>query len=285
MTETIESTPAGPEATAGAPKKRGGGLNSMLIADLKSMAAGMGIPGASTMKKAQLIEAIKGAQSGAGARTDSAPSKDSAPRKDSGRRSEAPAEQAASRGSEAPAEEGRGDVLGGPLEVGSESQHRVVVHQQPSARDQGPGQNDAGDDRGRGGAEAAAVRDDVRAGQAEAGRLGVHHRERRPHRPHHQVRLVARDVTGALAGDLDAEPLGDDLGLELVAQVDREAERVEAGAQVGRRGRHRDADRTVDEPGHQVSPAAAAAASTSASTMLSTRCPKPSRAVAVSFRP
>ena len=105
MTETIESTPAGPEATAGAPKKRGGGLNSMLIADLKSMAAGMGIPGASTMKKAQLIEAIKGAQSGAGARTDSAPSKDSAPRKDSGRRSEAPAEQAASRGSEAPAEE------------------------------------------------------------------------------------------------------------------------------------------------------------------------------------
>ncbi len=37
----------------------------MLLADLKSMAAGMGIPGAGSMKKAQLVEAIKAAQSGA----------------------------------------------------------------------------------------------------------------------------------------------------------------------------------------------------------------------------
>ena len=66
MTETIEATtpaPDGPSGGAGASastgKKRGGGLNSMLIADLKSMAGGMGIPGAGSMKKAQLIEAIK----------------------------------------------------------------------------------------------------------------------------------------------------------------------------------------------------------------------------------
>ena len=66
MTETIESTTAAPQSGAGdAPKKRGGGLNSMLIADLKSMAAGMGIPGAGAMKKAQLIAAIKSAQGGA----------------------------------------------------------------------------------------------------------------------------------------------------------------------------------------------------------------------------
>ena len=57
MTETIE--PAASEATAaGGPKKRGG-LGGMLIADLKSMAAGLGIAGAGGMKKAQLIEAIK----------------------------------------------------------------------------------------------------------------------------------------------------------------------------------------------------------------------------------
>ena len=62
MTETIESTTA-PESSA--PRKRGGGLSSMLIADLKSMAAGMGIAGAGSMKKAQLVEAIKSAQSGA----------------------------------------------------------------------------------------------------------------------------------------------------------------------------------------------------------------------------
>ena len=66
MTETIESTTARPGIVARRPpKKRGGGLNSMLIADLKSMAGGMGIAGAGSMKKAQLVEAIKAAQSGA----------------------------------------------------------------------------------------------------------------------------------------------------------------------------------------------------------------------------
>ena len=55
MTETIEPTTA---------KKRGGGLNSMLLADLKQMAGGMGIAGAGKMKKAQLVEAIKAAQAG-----------------------------------------------------------------------------------------------------------------------------------------------------------------------------------------------------------------------------
>ena len=56
MTETIESTASAPK------KKATGGLNSMLLADLKAMAGGMGIAGSGTMKKAQLIEAIKEAQ-------------------------------------------------------------------------------------------------------------------------------------------------------------------------------------------------------------------------------
>ena len=55
MTETIEPTTA---------KKRGGGLNSMLLADLRQMARGMGISGTASMKKAQLVEAIKAAQTG-----------------------------------------------------------------------------------------------------------------------------------------------------------------------------------------------------------------------------
>src|SRR6476660_10531306 len=92
VTETIESTPAVPEATSGAPKKRGGGLNSMLIADLKSMAAGMGIPGAATMKKAQLIEAIKGAQGGAGTRSE-APAAKRADAPAAAKRSAAPGAQ------------------------------------------------------------------------------------------------------------------------------------------------------------------------------------------------
>ncbi|MFL6004069.1 MAG: Rho termination factor N-terminal domain-containing protein, partial [Nocardioides sp.] len=69
MTETIDSTAEGEasaSAAGNAPKKRGGGLNSMLIADLKSMASGMGIAGAGSMKKAQLVEAIKSAQNKSG---------------------------------------------------------------------------------------------------------------------------------------------------------------------------------------------------------------------------
>ncbi|TQL67479.1 transcription termination factor Rho [Nocardioides albertanoniae] len=70
MTETMES--AAPEPNA--PKKRGG-LGGMLLADLKAMANGMGIAGASSMKKAQLIDAIKAAQ---GSRAQSAPAADKA---------------------------------------------------------------------------------------------------------------------------------------------------------------------------------------------------------------
>jgi transcription termination factor Rho len=64
VTETIDSTTAAPEASAAPAKKRGGGLNSMLLAELKAMAGSLGISGAGSMKKAQLVEAIKAAQGG-----------------------------------------------------------------------------------------------------------------------------------------------------------------------------------------------------------------------------
>jgi len=72
VTETIESTTA-PAADQKPARKRSGGLNSMLLADLKSMAQGLGIPGAGSMKKAQLVEAIKAHQSGGGRPADQAP--------------------------------------------------------------------------------------------------------------------------------------------------------------------------------------------------------------------
>ena len=69
MTET-PSKPA-KKAAAKSPSKSGG-LSSMLLADLKSMAAGLGIAGAGSMKKAQLVDAIKATQSGGGAKADTA---------------------------------------------------------------------------------------------------------------------------------------------------------------------------------------------------------------------
>ena len=59
MTETTDT----PAENAPA-KKRAGGLNGMLLPELKQMAGGLGIKGAGGMRKSQLIEAIKAAQSG-----------------------------------------------------------------------------------------------------------------------------------------------------------------------------------------------------------------------------
>ncbi|WP_374455771.1 transcription termination factor Rho [Nocardioides sp.] len=80
MTETPSATaenaaPEAAETTRPAKKaaSKSGGLSSMLLADLKSMAGGLGIAGAGSMKKAQLVDAIKAAQSGAGAKAEQAP--------------------------------------------------------------------------------------------------------------------------------------------------------------------------------------------------------------------
>jgi transcription termination factor Rho len=115
VTETPSAaTPADSQDTApdaatkpGRKASKSGGLGSMLLADLKSMAGGMGIAGAGSMKKAQLVEAIKAAQSpnaSAGkpaekqaqkqAEKEPAPSPDPAPaRTDEPARSEEPAPQ------------------------------------------------------------------------------------------------------------------------------------------------------------------------------------------------
>ena len=61
----VTETPSAPaENAATKPAKKSGGLSSMLLADLKSMAAGLGIAGAGSMKKAQLVDAIRANQSG-----------------------------------------------------------------------------------------------------------------------------------------------------------------------------------------------------------------------------
>jgi transcription termination factor Rho len=60
MTETTETAP---EAAPPAAARKGGGLNAMLLPELKQLAGGLGIK-ATGMRKGALIEAIKTAQSG-----------------------------------------------------------------------------------------------------------------------------------------------------------------------------------------------------------------------------
>jgi transcription termination factor Rho len=99
VTETIESTSA-ETSSNGASTRRSGGLNSLLLADLKSMASGLGIKGAGSMKKAQLVDAIKTAQSGgesggqSGGQSQRRDSGDERPvERDAGAESDRPSEQ------------------------------------------------------------------------------------------------------------------------------------------------------------------------------------------------
>jgi transcription termination factor Rho len=74
VTETVEA-PSGADAssapvTAAASvrrRKAGGGLEGMLLPELKQLAGTLGIKGTGALRKGQLIEAIKAAQSGGGA--------------------------------------------------------------------------------------------------------------------------------------------------------------------------------------------------------------------------
>ena len=104
MTETIEASTAAPEGGAPKTAKRSGGLNSMLLAELKVMAGGMGIAGSGSMKKAQLVEAIKAAQAGGSREGNRAKAEKPAEQK-AAQKAERPAEQPADQPAEQPAEQ------------------------------------------------------------------------------------------------------------------------------------------------------------------------------------
>jgi transcription termination factor Rho len=67
------------ETTQAPAKTRGGGgLNGMLLPELKTMASGLGVKGIGGMRKSQLVDAIKAAQSGSHSSTQSSSQTDSA---------------------------------------------------------------------------------------------------------------------------------------------------------------------------------------------------------------
>ncbi|MFH8988529.1 transcription termination factor Rho [Streptomyces sp. NPDC017940] len=61
-------------ASAGSRRRRGTGLEGMVLAELQQVASGLGIKGTARMRKSQLIEVIKEAQATGGAPAKSAPS-------------------------------------------------------------------------------------------------------------------------------------------------------------------------------------------------------------------
>ncbi|MFC8984506.1 transcription termination factor Rho [Streptomyces sp. NPDC056956] len=117
MGARVEETAAAPATDASAPatgagsrRRRGTGLEGMVLAELQQVASGLGIRGTARMRKSQLIEVIKEAQAAGGAapakadapaetkpkrRTTSRTRTDDAAEKDAAAPAEAPADQAA----------------------------------------------------------------------------------------------------------------------------------------------------------------------------------------------
>ncbi|MFE3037020.1 transcription termination factor Rho [Streptomyces canus] len=192
MGARVEETAAAPSTDASAPatgagsrRRRGTGLDGMVLAELQQVASGLGIKGTARMRKSQLIEVIKEAQAGGGAaapKAASAPAGDAAETKPKRRatskartgdaaekaeaKAEAPAEKAVAQqqieipgqpaaeraGDDAPAERRRrrataeaGAPSGSPETVVAEAKSEPKA-ETPAQQPQG----DAGDGDGRG---------------------------------------------------------------------------------------------------------------------------------------
>ena len=64
MTDTVEVTSAAPSEAGAGRKRRGSGLDSMVLPELKQLASTLGLKGTGAMRKSQLIDAIQSAQNG-----------------------------------------------------------------------------------------------------------------------------------------------------------------------------------------------------------------------------
>ena len=64
MTDTAEVTSAAPDEAGAGRKRRGSGLDSMVLPELKQLASTLGLKGTGAMRKSQLIDAIQSAQNG-----------------------------------------------------------------------------------------------------------------------------------------------------------------------------------------------------------------------------
>ncbi|MFE5030300.1 transcription termination factor Rho [Streptomyces sp. NPDC056683] len=114
MGARVEETAAAPATDASAPasgagsrRRRGTGLEGMVLAELQQVASGLGIRGTARMRKSQLIEVIKGAQAGGGASAKAETATETKPKRratSKARTGDEAAEKKAEQAAEAPAE-------------------------------------------------------------------------------------------------------------------------------------------------------------------------------------
>ncbi|MGY5055094.1 transcription termination factor Rho [Streptomyces sp. 900105755] len=114
MGARVEETAAAPATDASAPasgagsrRRRGTGLEGMVLAELQQVASGLGIRGTARMRKSQLIEVIKEAQAGGGALAKAEAATETKPKRratSKARTGDEAAEKKAEQAAEAPAE-------------------------------------------------------------------------------------------------------------------------------------------------------------------------------------
>ncbi|MFI9826172.1 transcription termination factor Rho [Streptomyces sp. NPDC051913] len=203
MGARVEETAAAPATDASAPasgagsrRRRGTGLEGMVLAELQQVASGLGIRGTARMRKSQLIEVIKEAQAGAGA---AAPKADAAAETKPKRRAtskartgesaekkadakaEAPAEKATAQqqieipgqpaSDDAPVERRRRRATaeaGSPETVVAEAKSEPKAETPAAQAQGGEAKGDAGDAEGRQGRQGRRDRGD-RGGDRERG--------------------------------------------------------------------------------------------------------------------
>ncbi|CAL9559599.1 transcription termination factor Rho [Streptomyces sp. enrichment culture] len=252
MGARVEETAAAPATDASAPatgagsrRRRGTGLEGMVLAELQQVASGLGIRGTARMRKSQLIEVIKEAQAAAGgsapaAKADAAETKpkrratskartgeDTAGKKTDAK-AEAPAEKAVAQqqieipgqpvaGDEAPAERRRRRVT---AEAGSPETVTAEAKSEPKAETPVQAQQ---------GGEAKGE-----AGEGGEGR-------RRDRRERGRDRDRDRDRGDRRKGDDQQGQRGQQQGQQQGGRQDRQQDDDDfEGGRRGRRGRYRD---------------------------------------------
>ncbi|MEU0007801.1 transcription termination factor Rho [Streptomyces sp. NPDC006314] len=187
MGARVEETAAAPATDASAPttgagsrRRRGTGLDGMVLAELQQVASGLGIRGTARMRKSQLIEVIKEAQAGGGAAPKAEAAAETKPKrratskartgedaeKKAEAKSEAPAEKAVAQqqieipgqpaSDDAPTERRRRRATaeaGSPTANGAETiaaEAKSEPKAETPAPQQGEAKGDAGDGEGRG---------------------------------------------------------------------------------------------------------------------------------------
>nr|WP_202502085.1 transcription termination factor Rho [Streptomyces sp. SID5785] len=148
---SADASAAPASGASGSRRRRGTGLEGMVLAELQQVASGLGIRGTARMRKSQLIEVIKEAQAGGGsAPAKSAEAADSKPKRRAATKARS-GDEAASDGGSAKA-----DAKAEKAEAGDSKAKKAAAQQQIDIPGQGAGDEQPAGERRRRRATAEA---------------------------------------------------------------------------------------------------------------------------------